>query len=231
MVPNLTRDKCPSDDTLQLDMTMSALDIRKRIQAMHQIAETSKSSPLSNFIKRVAPLHPLFHLDNLFSLFKNQDMVYKEDKQVKAAIGQVAIYCGIQYGVPPEMTKRLFNTMETNCFSSGLYRETSYLNHSCDHNAMIAAKEMMAFDHSTGKIHEMKQRCPLHKGKCNWKDSMHIITTRRVRKGEALTINYMFVKEGDISSVPLCQHYPDVVERRAVICKNFGFTCQCSKCK
>lgn len=133
--------------------------------------------------------------------------------------------------------------MATNAFASGLYVTSSYVNHSCKHNA-IAVWDAMELKHSTpdGKMRQVKITCQTCDFKDPGKNRCHFMTIRPLAKGEEITINYfaqhphLFEKtkiHGNHCNltVPLRDLYPVKRKRRKMLFDKFGFWCLCSECQ
>lgn len=177
--------------------------------------------------------------DVLFSKLRH----HKERKLAKKSdFYELAHALATKFNVPFDQVVQIHSVMSTNAFSPGCFLESSYVNHSCNHNAIMLWSKTSLSKETDGKLKTVKIDCP----QCHFADSLgnqlHFLLIKPVRKGEEITINYFALHPDMLEqmkigpkqvnmTLPLRNLVPSKKRRRMQLLKKFGFLCLCSVCQ
>lgn len=154
----------------------------------------------------------------------------------------LALEIAKKFEVPLETVLLIHNVMATNCFTPGCFLYSSYVNHSCDHNASIIWSPMsMQKVDLEGKLVRVSLSCPTCEFKDPEHDRLHFLLLKDVKKGDEITINYLSrhpetLAKTQIGSnqcnatVGLADTIPNKKRRRRLLLDRFGFFCTCPCC-
>ena len=178
--------------------------------------------------------------ETLFSQLRHHPSRVSTKGEMYETLSQLAK----RFQFPVQIVAKIHNVMATNAYSPGCFLTSSYVNHSCKHNA-IALWDSKSL--SFARLNKMGQRvqveidCP----KCHFQDPeknrLHFMLIQPLKKGEPITINYFsmhprFVKKSMLDkthcnlTLPLCELIPNKKRRKAELYSRFGFFCQCPCC-
>lgn len=178
---------------------------------------------------------------NPMKLFENFKMAKFTTQEVDLDPREHLVPLTTEFKVSEKFVQDIHRVIATNAFSDGMFHLSSYVNHSCNHNAVMLFQKLTVSRMTDKGQEDIVLDCP----KCHFKEkNLHFFLIRPVKKGEEITFNYFqmhedwglltkFTKEKNQFNVtlPLSEMIPNRRNRKKMIDERFGFNCLCSKCK